>query len=411
MSIRKSKKKSNKKSLQNMLRPIKSKKLKSKTQSIVKLKSIKKSISLNKNFDVKYQNIKNRFTRKDVRKYEVERVSNIISLLPKFTNFYNKLSSQELMALKFYKGAGSFWQTQLLTNEKTPREVLFPFDIWEEQSFRNDIYSEGKDIYPMLKSFDIKDIPNYIENNYKARIKLLNTLDTIYNKKDCPHFTGEEILFRGMSAPPSLKKCKEGDNFLFKNFMSTTFDRNISEIFSGNNTLLIFTNMKDIPFLYMPNNKTNASSGINYTKNMKDLHILDDYSECTLPRNLEFTIDKIEEGILSPMQSRMFDGGPMVRNTKTKTIRKYNKLEKLLKQKGLIESSDDKNDDKNDKKNDDKNKLIEDKIFPKIKVYYCSFLKWHPRNLLVYDDIMKDAKYILDKYALRSWNNKNDDNF
>jgi len=379
-----------------------------KSQSVKKSMGVKKSLKQNVNTDsiednnIKYQKIKNRFTRKEVRKYEVERVSNILSLLPKFTKFYNKLSSQELMALKFYKGSGSYWQTQLLTNEKTPREILFPFDIYEEESFRNDIYSEGKAIYPMLKSFDIKDIPNYIENNYKARIELLNTLDTIYNKKECPHFTGEEILFRGMSAPPSLKKCKEGDKFLFKNFMSTTFDRNIAERFSGSDTLLIFTNMKDIPFLYMPNNKINSSSGINYTSRMKNLNILNDLSECTLPRNLEFTIDKIEEGIMSSMESRMFDGGPMNRKTQSKTIRKYNKLEKLLKQKGLIESSDD--------KNDDKNKLIEDKIFPKIKVYYCSFLKWHPRPLLYYDDIMKDAKYILDKYALKTWSNK-DDNF
>ena len=350
------------------------------------------------NYSIKYRKIKQNISRKDVRKYEVDRVSNIISLIPQFTKFYNKLSTKEIMALKYYKGPGSFWQTDLLTNEKTPREILFPFNIWDEQSFRNDIYGEGKDVYPMLKSFDIKDIPNYIENNYKARIMLLNTLDTIYNKPDCPRFTGEEILFRGMKAPPSLLKCKEGDSFLFKNFMSSTFDRNIAERFSGQDVLLIFSDMKDIPFIYMPHNKSNVSSGTEYTKNLKQLNILYDLSECTLPRNLEFTINRIEEGMVSPMQARM---NMQNKGKKNKTIKTYDKLENILKRKGLIDSKEE--------HTDDKNKLIEDKIFPKIKIYYCSLLKWQPRQELIYENLMKDVKYVLDKNALQSWNSIDDD--
>lgn len=358
------------------------------------------------NYSIKYRKIKQNISRKDLRKYEVYRVNNIISLIPKFAKFYNKLSNKEIMALKYYKGSGSFWQTNLLTNEKTPREISFPFDIWDEQSFRNDIYGEGKDIYPMLKSFDIKDIPNYIEINYKARIMLLNTLDTIYNNPDCPRFTGEEILFRGMKAPPSLLKCKEGDSFLFKNFMSSTFDRNIAERFSGQDVLLIFSDMKDIPFIYMPHNKSNVSSGTDYTKNLKQLNILNDLSECTLPRNLEFTINRIEEGMVSPMQARMNMFGPMNmmknKGKKSKTIKTYDKLENILKRKGLIDSKEE--------HTDDKNKLIEDKIFPRIKIYYCSLLKWQPRQELIYENLMKDVKYVLDKEALQSWNSI-DDNF
>lgn len=246
----------------------------------------------------------------------------------------------------------------------------------------------------MLKSFDIKDIPNYIENNYMTRIMLLNTLDTIYNKPNCPRFTGEEILFRGMKAPPRLLKCKAGDSFLFKNFMSSTFDRNIAEMYSKQDVLLIFSEMKDIPFLYMPNDKPEISSSIEYTKNLKNLNILNDLSECTLPRNLEFKIDRIEEGIMN-----MFSY--VNKKKKDKTIKTYDKLEQILKRKGLMKSSD--------ANIDDKNKLIEDKIFPKIKIYYCSFLKWQPREEIIYDDIMKDVKYVLDENALRSWSNKDDD--
>ena len=398
---------------------MKSKMKSKKSMSIKKSKKTKKSMSVkksslkqisnpmtitntNKDYDEKYFKIKKTISRKDVRKYEVERVSNIISLIPKFAKFYNKLSAKEIMALKFYKGVGSFWQTHLLTNEKTPREVEFPFYIHDEQSFRNDIYGEGKDVYPMLKSFDIKDIPNYIKNNYEARIMLLNILDSIYNKPECPRFTGEEILFRGIRAPPSLLKCKAGDNFLFKNFMSSTFDRNIAEAFARGDVLLIFSDMKDIPFIYMPDNKTNVGSGTEYTKNMKNLNILNDYSECTLPRNLEFKINRIEEGIVSSMQARMNMFGPMnmMQNKakKGKAVRTYYDLENVLKLKGLIDSKED--------KTDDKNKLIEDKIFPKIKIYYCSFLQWLPRERLIYENLMEDVKYVLNKAALESWRDK-----
>ena len=111
-----------------------------KPTSTKKSSNTKKSIKpikpiTNEDYDIKYQKIKKNISRKDVRKYEVDRISSIISLLPKFANFYNKLSHKEIMALKYYKGAGSVWQTKLLTNEKLPREVSFPFHIFEEQSF------------------------------------------------------------------------------------------------------------------------------------------------------------------------------------------------------------------------------------------------------------------------------------
>ncbi len=157
--------------------------------------------------------------------------------------------------------------------------------------------------------------------------------------------------------------------------------------------------MKDVPFIYMPHNKPTVSSGIEYTKSLKTLNILNDLSECTLPRNLEFKINKIEEGIVSPIQARIMSHSMNMR--KNKTIYKYNKLENVLKRKGLIDSKED--------KTDDKNKLIEDKIFPKIKIYYCSFLQWQPRQELIYENLMKDVKYVLDKDALDSWSEKNDD--
>jgi hypothetical protein len=54
---------------------------------------------------------------------------------------------------------------------------------------------------------------------------------------------------------------------------------------------------------------------------------------------------------------------------------------------------------------------LEETIFPKFKVYYCSFLKWHPREPIKYEDIMEDAKFVLDKEALNSWSQKDNSFF
>ena len=364
-----------------------------KKQSI-KQKSIKhKSIHLSKNKsknndNSKYKSIKRKITRKDIRKYEVDRVSKIVKLIPQFTKFYNKFTNDELSALKYYKGPGSYFQTELLTNEKKPLEISFPFNIYEEQNFRKDVYGHGAQIYPMLKSFDIKDIPTYIENNYKGRIQILNNLDTIYNKPECPHLTGDEILFRGMNLPDSFKKYKEGDTFIFKNFISTTADRNIAEHFSDHDSLFVLQDLKNIPFLYMPSNKFSENTGIEYTKKMGKLIPYNDISEYTLPRNLEFKIDKIESGFINPVElSWNF-------YRQNKQISNFYKLDKLLKKKGIVETPEVYND------------IIEKEIFPKLKIYYCTFTKWHPRDPIVYETIMTDVKYVLDTNALSTWSQK-----
>lgn len=194
----------------------------------------------------------------------------------------------------------------MLTNNKKPRDIFFPFSLSEEESFRSDIFGSISinNEYPMLQSFDIKDIPNYIKNNYKLRIAILNDLDAIYNKPKCPLLTGNEILFRGMRMPDSFKKLKTGDTFTFKNFISTTFDRHIAEFFSDGDSLFIFNNIINIPFLYMPGNKIYADNAKDYTKELGKLTPYSDYSEYTLPRNLEFKIYKIENGFTNILNTK-----------------------------------------------------------------------------------------------------------
>jgi len=119
-----------------------------------------------------------------------------------------------------------------------------------------------------------------------------------------------------------------------------------------------------------------------------------DLSEYTLPRNLEFKINKIEDGFVSPDQVIQFSRN---RNKNKKNMSSFTKLNKLLKKKGIFNST-------NEASGDTEDDIIEKEIFPKIKIYYCSFTKWHPREQLMYDTMMKDAKYVLDENALSTWN-------
>ena len=352
-----------------------------------------------------YSFIKRNITRKNVRQHEVKRVHKIMNVLPSVIKFYNTFSKKEIIALKYYKGYGSLFQTNLLTNNKKQRDIFFPFSLNEEESFRSDIFGSISinNEYPMLQSFDIKDIPNYIKNNYKLRIAILNDLDAIYNKPKCPLLTGNEILFRGMRMPDSFKKLKTGDTFTFKNFISTTFDRHIAEFFSDGESLFIFNNIINIPFLYMPGNKIYADNAKDYTKELGKITPYSDYSEYTLPRNLEFKIYKIENGFTNILNTK----------NKTNTPNIYNLLNLLQKNK-KIQNTDSPNSSKfstslNSSTSETSSEaprasnIIENNIYKKIKIYYCEFIKWHPRELINYENIMNGANFILDKEALKTW--------
>jgi len=50
-----------------------------------------------------------------------------------------------------------------------------------------------------------------------------------------------------------------------------------------------------------------------------------------------------------------------------------------------------------------KNELLEKHLFAKGTFYYCSLHNWNPRTPIQYEEITKNAKFVLDKMALESW--------
>ena len=239
---------------------------------------------------------KRTITLKQVRAYDVHRATSILRLMPKIIKFYQKLTPQQIASIKYYKGPGSYFQSELIADYNTTkdkeRELRFPFYKQEDKSFYRDILGQTK----MDAIYDIElpaatNFQKYIEQSYGKRISILNTLDTVYDHKDCPKLLGNEILFRGMRAIPAIKKLKVGDTYTFKNFISTTLDRQVSENFGSGDTIFVLTGLKDIPFIYTPNGKLRDDS--NYVEFIKENMIIQDLSEITLPRNLEFEITSI----------------------------------------------------------------------------------------------------------------------
>lgn len=347
----------------------------------------------------KKSSITKKVSLKYYRAQAVERTSKVMNILPQFIKFIKKLTPDQVAALKYYKGPGSFFQTHLLIyhnitdeNEKAQKikthELSFPFDKYEDELLREDILGTKVSLQYPLWLPNMANIPSYINNSYGIRIKLLNILDTVFKHPECPKLTPNTILFRGMSDVPDKKKIKAGETFEFKNFISTTYDRLIAENFSGDGYVFVLTGFTDVPCVYTPNLKGISD---NYEQMITGTSVSRDLSELTLPRGLEFKIVKVEQKHTSHGRN-MFMWG-----SRTSKSGGYKRLLTALKKQGLTP--------------DDVNTTIEDTLYSKITVVYCSFVKWVQPAPIEFKKIKKTAKFVLDTSALSSWAERNNGNW
>jgi hypothetical protein len=347
----------------------------------------------------KKSSITKKVSLKYYRAQAVERTSKVMNILPQFIKFIKKLTPDQVAALKFYKGPGSFFQTDLLINhntttenEKSPKikthELSFPFDKYEDELLQEDILGTKVSLQYPLWLPNMANIPSYINNSYGIRIKLLNILDTVFSHPECPKLTPNIILFRGMSNVPDKKKIKAGETIEFKNFISTTYDRLVAERFSRDGYVFVLTGFTDVPCVYTPNLKSNSD---NYEQMITGTTVIHDLSELTLPRGLEFKIDKVEQRHTSNRINMFMMGS---RGSKSG---KYKQLLAALKKQGLTP--------------DDVNTTIEDTLYSKVTFVYCSFVKWTPAAPIEFKKIKKTAKFVLDTGALSSWVERNNGNW
>ena len=129
----------------------------------------------------------------------------------------------------------------------------------------------------------------------------------------------------------------------------------------------------------MPNNKHSGEDS--YHTFMTDQYVYGDISEFTLPRNLEFEITNIE--------SRFISNG---RYSNTEPV-KFGTLLKTLKNRGLASEEE----------------LVEQKMYPKCRFIFARFKSWLPREPIDFAKIKKDAKFVLNKWALSTWRGKDEE--
>jgi hypothetical protein len=278
------------------------------------------------------------------------------------------------------------FQTQLLASYNSesdkPRELQVPFAKHFEAAFYRDILgTEKKNAIYSLYLPNTANLETYIDESYGKRIKILNDLDTVYDHPECPKLTGDEILFRGMELIPEVKKLKVGDTFLFKNFISTSFDRTVAESYSLGQCVFVLSGLKDIPCIYTPHPKTEDDI-IAFINNLK---IYRDISELTLPRNLEFEIMNIEQ--------RNINSTRALRNPNYKK-NQIGELLKALKTSGITPEDE----------------VIENAMFPKGTFIFARFKTWLPRKHIDFSEIKKNTKFVLDIEALNSWKEKDKEN-
>ena len=92
------------------------------------MKSNKIQMPIHKKFKT-FSKIKKRITRKKYRQFDIQRATKILDILPQFIKFYNKLSKSDIIAIKYYKGPGSYFQSQLLSgydSKKKSNKLYFP---------------------------------------------------------------------------------------------------------------------------------------------------------------------------------------------------------------------------------------------------------------------------------------------
>lgn len=330
-------------------------------------------------------------TTKEIRKFDVNKVFSLMKIIPKFIKFYNSLSRDEIMAIKYYKGVGSTLQTYYFTTDPKDIKIQFPFSYGEEELLRKDIMGDSaNNLLKLIPSLDIKDINKYLKSTITTRLTLLNRLNNIYLREDCPKLSGNEILFRGMGMPEKWSNKKEGDTIRFDNFISTTIDRSIAEAYaqmnmSNNYSLFVLLDLKNIPYIYMP--QTKRYKDYDFSKFMLKQNIGADLGEFTLPRGLEFKILKIDKKKIKEFIWR-----------DNKKI--FEELNNILISKGFFtEENSEITKEQKDKYKED----IENYIFGTINVYYCTLVNWNQMDEVEYDKLFAEAEIVVNKNNLESW--------
>lgn len=227
---------------------------------------------------------------KILRTVKTRKILSILGYLKQFNKFFKSLSFAEKSMLSLYKGFGYYNINKYLFSNNKLNEL----DV--QQSF----VLELKEHFSK-NTKDFIDFNSITPNNIKLLVELyvnknivesINIIDKIFQNPLIPKLTGKELLYRGTNEHSiTTKNSKIGDEVIFKNFISSSTEQSISERFIKHKTkdsccMYVLTNLKDIPFIYLPWN-IKASSKLSTYKITQTF--IEEF-ELLLPRGLKFKI-------------------------------------------------------------------------------------------------------------------------
>jgi hypothetical protein len=296
---------------------------------------------------------------------KTKKILTMLSNLKKFREFYKELKLEERETLQDYKYSGFYKINKYLYSGNKMQD----FNI--DNRFLNDIKKyfskETKDLVD-IKSINPGNIKKYVELYVNNKIvKSINTIDKIFQSPKIQKLQGNELLYRGTHGHSITNKTSRvGNEVIFNNFISTSTEQYISEQFMTNHELkdkiccmYILTNMKDVPFIYLPWEIKNSDK-----LNKKYIsQAFSDEFEFLLPRGLKFKISKRE------YIDYKFSNNRMAFNSIKKMS--FDKLSKLVKNKDMDLDNLSKMDDEDFKK-------LFDKLSNKILTYHLEYIGQEP---------------------------------
>jgi hypothetical protein len=264
------------------------------TKTLKKKNSFKKSLTksqLKLLKHIKYSNMN------IARKNKTQYLAGMKKIIQHYDKVYKSLPRKYINALIFYKGRGSRFINEYLYSGKINQKYL-SLDYLKETKTTFFAATEGK--VPGYYKLSADSIVDFVRYNIGKRLEFINTLDEMFEmakELDIYQLTGKETLFRGVSGIKELHSVKKGQTIHFKNFLSTSLNKNTAinyALYNDYSTVYVFTKCKKVPGLYIVNNSMKAKQ-----HRIKNILINNDLSELLLPRNLEFKVIDVIDNIPS----------------------------------------------------------------------------------------------------------------
>ena len=239
----------------------------------------------------------NKLNKQSKRKERFDLVKPHYHRIHEIVKFYSKCSEEELNALKYYKGIGVKFMTPYLLESKIPDRLnIIPFRKFDYEYVHQCLGIKT----PNNTDIPLSKVKDYIENYINLQVDQINIMDNMFARKDITRLDDQIMLYRGMECE-GKDKMKVGDNFTFKNFISTSLDRTVSErylsdyltFYGKHKCLFVLKNLKDIPYLYLQ-----PFSGVYHTKSHDMLNTIGpehDLFEYVLPRGIRVQIKDVKE--------------------------------------------------------------------------------------------------------------------